>query len=67
MASQYLERVRQNAVNDTLEQAQWSERKWVWIVDKEKGYIQGSIIKENGDEVEVQLDDNSVSVLCAAV
>ncbi|KAJ1341597.1 hypothetical protein BSLG_003824 [Batrachochytrium salamandrivorans] len=59
MASQYLERVRQNAVNDTLAQSQWAEHKWVWIVDKDQGYLQGSICKENGDEVEVQLEDGS--------
>ena len=39
--------------NDNLAQAQWSEKKWVWIADKEAGYLSASVISENGDKMEV--------------
>lgn len=61
MANQYLERVHQNAVNDALAQAQWSEKKWVWVADKQQGYLQGFVVSEHGDEVEIQLSDDTVS------
>ena len=58
--SKFLERIRTNAVNDALAQANWAEKKLVWIADKKEGYLQGSIVKENGDEVEVLLEDQTV-------
>ena len=60
MASFFLERIRSNAVNDATAQAKWSEKKLVWIADKTEGYLQASVIGENGDELEVQLEDNTV-------
>ncbi|KAL2914326.1 class II myosin [Polyrhizophydium stewartii] len=63
MASQFLERVKQNIVGDAMAQAQWAEKKWVWVVDKDEGYVQASIVRENGDEVEVMLTDDSKRVV----
>lgn len=63
MASQFLERIRSNAVNDTLAQANWAEKKLVWLADKKEGYLQASIIKENGEEVEILLEDNTVWIV----
>jgi myosin protein heavy chain len=60
MASHFLERIRLNAVNDALAQANWAEKKLVWIVDKKEGFLQGSIVSENGDEIEVLLPDQTV-------
>ncbi len=62
MASQYLERISTNAVNDALAQAQWAEKKWVWLVDKKDGYLPASIISENGDQATVQLEDGTVNL-----
>lgn len=47
-------------VNDALAQSQWMEKKWVWVADKEEGYLSGSITKEDGDNVEVRLSNDSV-------
>jgi myosin heavy chain 9/10/11/14 len=60
MASHFLERVRVNAVNDALVQANWAEKKLVWVADKKEGYLQGSIVRENGEEVEVLMEDQTV-------
>ncbi|KAI8899618.1 P-loop containing nucleoside triphosphate hydrolase protein [Globomyces pollinis-pini] len=59
MASHLLSRIVANAFNDTLAQAHWAEKKWVWVADKKEGYLQASISKENGDEVVILLDDNT--------
>jgi myosin heavy chain 9/10/11/14 len=60
MASQFLQRIQANAVNDALQQAQWAERKWVWVADKKEGFLQASIINQHGDEVELLFEDNTV-------
>jgi myosin protein heavy chain len=62
MASHFLERIRTNAVNDALAQANWAEKKLVWVKDKKEGYLQGSIVREMGEEVEVLMDDQTVLV-----
>ncbi|RKO91391.1 myosin head, motor domain-containing protein, partial [Blyttiomyces helicus] len=54
MASAYTERVRPNMGADALVQAQWAEKKWVWVTDKEEGYLAGFIVKEDGDNVSVE-------------
>jgi hypothetical protein len=58
MASVFLERIRSNPVNEA--QANWSEKKLVWVADKKEGYLQGSTINENGDLVEVLMEDQTV-------
>lgn len=60
MASLFLERIKANTVTDALLQAQWAEKKWVWVADKKEGYLQASIVSENGDEVVIQMADNTV-------
>ncbi|KAJ3335261.1 MHC class II transactivator, partial [Kappamyces sp. JEL0680] len=59
MASQYLEKINHNTLNDALAQAHWAEKKWVWLVDKKEGYLPATIVSENGDQLEVLLEDNS--------
>jgi hypothetical protein len=57
----YLERIKPyGAVNDALAQAQWAEKKWVWLVDKAEGFIPGHIVEENGDSVKITLLDETV-------
>ena len=63
MASFFLERIKTNAVNDATAQAKWSEKRYVWIADKTEGYLQASIVGENGDELEVQMEDNTVIII----
>ena len=62
----YLERIRPfGVVNDALSQAQWAEKKWVWITDKEQGFVAGFIIKEeaSNENVLVQLLNDTVLLL----
>lgn len=52
-------------VVDAVAQAAFNEKKWVWVEDKEEGYIAGWIAKEEGDQVEVHLNNGLVcSILC---
>ncbi len=56
----FTERVKPFAVaNDHALQAQWSEKKWVWITDKEQGYLSAHILKETGDKLLVKLADDT--------
>ncbi|KAI9343887.1 myosin heavy chain [Zopfochytrium polystomum] len=48
---------------DTLLQAQFSEKKWVWVADKEEGYIAGWIARDNGNDVEVEFADGKKRTL----
>ena len=57
----YLERILPYSnVNDALAQAQWSEKKWIWLSDKQEGYVAGYIIEENNDTVRVRLVSGEV-------
>jgi len=47
-------------INDAMAQAKWAEKKWVWVADKEEGFIAGWIVKENGDNVEIELTNEQV-------
>ncbi|CAG8497152.1 329_t:CDS:10 [Acaulospora colombiana] len=47
-------------VADAVAQASFNEKKWVWIEDKNEGYVAGYITKEMGEQVEVHLNDGSV-------
>ncbi|KAJ3109200.1 hypothetical protein HDU97_008599 [Phlyctochytrium planicorne] len=58
------ERVRPyQGVNDALAQAQFAEKKWVWVADKEEGFLAGWIIKEDGDQVTVEFSNNTKRTL----
>jgi myosin protein heavy chain len=57
----YLERILPYSVlNDALAQAQWAEKKWIWLVDKQEGFLAGYILSENGDIVKVKLVSGEV-------
>jgi hypothetical protein len=45
-----------------LLQAHWAEKKWVWVCDKKEGYVPATIQSENGDQLEIQFEDNSVKI-----
>jgi hypothetical protein len=50
-----------DGVADASVQSQLTEKKWVWVADKEEGYINGYIEKEDGDNVELHLPNDTVS------
>jgi myosin protein heavy chain len=57
---EYLKRINYDTLNDPVLQTQWAEKKWVWLTDKENGYLAASTVKEMDDQIEVQLEDNTV-------
>jgi Myosin N-terminal SH3-like domain len=59
---EYLKRINYDTLNDPVLQTQWAEKKWVWLTDKDNGYLAASTVKEMDDQIEVQLDDNTVTV-----
>ncbi|KAG0224755.1 hypothetical protein BGW41_004968 [Actinomortierella wolfii] len=50
-------------VVDAVAQAAFNEKKWVWVEDKDEGYIAAWISKENNDQVEVHLNNGLVKVI----
>ncbi|CAG8475115.1 8080_t:CDS:10 [Diversispora eburnea] len=56
--------VRSSVIVDTVAQAAFNEKKWVWVEDKNAGYVAGHITKEMGEQVEVRLNDDSTRVVC---
>ena len=57
----YLERIRPySIVNDALSQAQWAEKKWIWVIDREEGFLAGYVLEEKQDEVKVKLVNGQV-------
>lgn len=45
---------------DAVAQAAFNEKKWVWVEDKEEGYIAAWISQEQGDQVQVHLNNGLV-------
>ncbi|CAG8540266.1 21314_t:CDS:10 [Dentiscutata erythropus] len=50
-------------VNNTVAQATFNERKWVWVEDKKAGYVAGYITKDMGEQVEVHLNNDSTRIV----
>lgn len=48
-------------VTDAMAQAQWAEKKWVWVKDKEEGFMSGYIVSENGDSVNIRMSNDTVN------
>ena len=42
-------------LHGSLDQAEWSQKKLVWVPHQEQGFLQGSIKSEKGEEVIVEL------------
>lgn len=41
-------------------QAEWAQKKWVWVVDNREGCIPAHVVKEAGEDVTVKLNDGNV-------
>ncbi|KAG0062091.1 hypothetical protein BGZ90_003259, partial [Linnemannia elongata] len=48
---------------DAVAQAAFNEKKWVWVEDKEEGYIAAWISQEQGDQVQVHLNNGLVKTV----
>lgn len=55
---QYLQ-VDRKAMHDVVAQAEWSQKKLVWVPSTDQGFLQGSIKSEKGEEITVQLDNGT--------
>ncbi|KAK3819308.1 MAG: hypothetical protein J3R72DRAFT_357408, partial [Linnemannia gamsii] len=42
---------------DAVAQAAFNEKKWVWVEDKDEGYMAAWISKEQEDQVQVHLNN----------
>lgn len=60
--SSLLERVNTKVGHDAVAQAQWTEKRYIWVTDKKEGYLQGSIKKDDGENFDILFDDGSVRV-----
>ncbi|XP_052768982.1 myosin heavy chain, non-muscle-like isoform X3 [Mya arenaria] len=50
--------VDKNVVNDPMMQAEWATKKLIWVPHEVHGFVSASIKGEQGDEVEVQLEES---------
>jgi myosin protein heavy chain len=42
-----------DAARAAAEQAEFNEKKWVWVPDEESGYLAGWVVQEDDDVAEV--------------
>lgn len=45
-------------------QAEFNEKKWVWVPDDKEGYLSGWVTREEGDAAEVVLSSGEVCYAC---
>lgn len=46
-------------VHDAFRQAEWSQKKLVWVPHPDQGFLAGSIKAEKGDELTIELPDGT--------
>ena len=51
--------VDRNAFNDPTKQAEWTQKKLVWIPHETNGFVAASVKKNLGDDVEVEICETS--------
>lgn len=44
-----------DAARAAAEQAEFNEKKWVWVPDEESGYLSGWVVQEDDETAEVKL------------
>lgn len=57
--------VDRNSFNDPATQAEWTQKKLVWVPSEQQGFVSASIKGERGDEVEVEIVETGKRVLVA--
>ncbi|XP_011503112.1 PREDICTED: myosin heavy chain, non-muscle isoform X2 [Ceratosolen solmsi marchali] len=57
--------VDRNSFNDPATQAEWTQKKLVWVPSELQGFVAASIKGERGDEVEVEIVETGKRVLVA--
>ena len=46
-----------NAFNDPTKQAEWTQKRLIWVPHEGNGFVAASIKKDRGEEVEVEISD----------
>lgn len=49
--------VDRGLMHDVVAQAEWSQKKLVWVPHADQGFLQGTIKSEKGEEATVELDN----------
>lgn len=57
--------VDRNSFNDPATQAEWTQKKLVWVPSEQQGFVSASIKGERGDEVEVEIVETGKRILVA--
>lgn len=57
--------VDRNSFNDPATQAEWTQKKLVWVPHETQGFVAAGIKGERGDEVEVEIAETGKRVLVA--
>ena len=57
--------VDRNSFNDPATQAEWTQKKLVWVPSEQQGFVSASIKGERGDEVEVEIVETGKRVFVA--
>ncbi|CAD7076858.1 unnamed protein product [Hermetia illucens] len=55
--------VERNPFNDPATQAEWTQKRLVWVPHENQGFVAASIKREHGDEVEVELAETGKRVM----
>lgn len=63
-ALKYLVAERSLATN-AISQAEWAEKKYIWVPHDDHGFVEGQKIKELGEEIEVLFSDGSQAIVSA--
>ncbi|KAK0083371.1 hypothetical protein PV325_008904 [Microctonus aethiopoides] len=57
--------VDRNNFNDPATQAEWTQKKLVWVPHESQGFVAAGIKGERGDEVEVEIAETGKRILVA--
>lgn len=57
--------VDRNTFNDPATQAEWTQKRLVWVPHEAHGFVAAGIKGERGDEVEVEISDTGKRTLVA--
>ncbi|KRT85568.1 Myosin head [Oryctes borbonicus] len=57
--------VDRNLYNDPASQAEWTQKRLIWVPHESQGFVAASIKGERGDEVEVELQETGKKVFVA--
>uniref|UniRef100_A0A0K8WAW5 Myosin heavy chain, non-muscle n=1 Tax=Bactrocera latifrons TaxID=174628 RepID=A0A0K8WAW5_BACLA len=55
--------VERNQFNDPATQAEWTQKRLVWVPHENQGFVAASIKREHGDEVEVELAETGKRIM----